>query len=459
MVPIPVLGELPEEILIQIISQLPQDALVSIAPCSTRLHRLASAELYSTVYFEDAGSKAGLLKRFATRALNWEESENCYVATRQRKTNGRRSRILNLSLFLNIIEQNSNLRSLIATAALEGTQSEHAKSLYGEGIVQAKLRPSESLHLAFGHYEIEKPLGLPVKSLSLHHSREVCDIDYLHSLFSIPTLRWLNISGLRWSQPLQNKDDVDRSRTSAVNKLSFPSSAPSADDFAEFLTWPKALKELSFEASSEGLPQHPQMRRLRSLLKPQKETLEKISLSGESLFTLLSYNLLYGFFSFLALKRLSIRADWLQLASPSVNSGSQAPSIWNVLPLNLVQLQLETPIILNYCCMRQDGNVDEPHLTNRRECLVASLRELADEKLTRQLNIEEVAVWFRRRDDLNTILPGNNGRRAVDYQELIYACLYPKKGTTERIDLDNDFENAGCKLSLGFSVEPPLFDI
>ena len=56
MVPLPALDDRPEEILIQVISSLPQDALVGIAQCSRRLHRLANVELYSTVYFEDAGS-------------------------------------------------------------------------------------------------------------------------------------------------------------------------------------------------------------------------------------------------------------------------------------------------------------------------------------------------------------------------------------------------------------------
>ena len=120
--------------------------------------------------------------------------------------------------------------------------------------MQAKLCPSESLRLAFGHYEVEKPLGLPVKSLSLHHSREVYDIDYLNSLFSIPTLRWLNISGLLRSFTLLREDDIDRSRRSATNKLSFPSSTPSANDFAEILTWPKALKEFGFEAWPDDRP-------------------------------------------------------------------------------------------------------------------------------------------------------------------------------------------------------------
>ena len=127
--------------------------------------------------------------------------------------------------------------------------------------------------------------------------------------------------------------------------------------------------------------------------------------------------------------------------------------------MNLVQLQLEMPIILSYRDLRWDGNVDEASLTDRRETLIASLHRLAYEKLVRLVNMVEVAVWFRRRDDLNMSVPRYISPRAVEYQELMYAWLYPKEGTTERVNLDNGFENAGCKLSSGSSVEPPLFDI
>ena len=177
--------------------------------------------------------------------------------------------------------------------------------------MQAKLRPSESLHLAFEHYEIEKPLDLPVKSLSLHHSREVYDIDYLHTLLSIPTLRWLNISGLLWTYTLLREDDIDRSRTSAINKLSFSSSTPSRDDFAEILTWPKALKEFGFEAWPDDRPAPSRARRLLTLLNPQKGTLEKISFSEEPCHPSLDYHLPYELDTFLALKPLSIREEWL----------------------------------------------------------------------------------------------------------------------------------------------------
>ena len=117
------------------------------------------------------------------------------------------------------------------------------------------------------------------------------------------------------------------------------------------------------------------------------------------------------------------------------------------------------PIILSYRDLGWDGNVDEANLTDRRETLVGSFHRLAYEKLIRLVNMEEVAVWFRRRDDLNISVPRHNSPRAVEYQELMYAWLYPKEGTTERVDLDNGFENAGCKLSSGFSVEPPSFDM
>ena len=117
------------------------------------------------------------------------------------------------------------------------------------------------------------------------------------------------------------------------------------------------------------------------------------------------------------------------------------------------------PIILDYRGRRYDGNLGEANLIDRRETLVASLHKFAYEKFIRLLTMEEVAVWFRGRDNLNTPAPDNNTRHTIDYQELMYAWLYPKEGTTERVDLDNGFQNAGCKLSSSSSVKPPLFHI
>ena len=129
------------------------------------------------------------------------------------------------------------------------------------------------------------------------------DIYYPHSLFSIPTLRWLKISGLLWSYTLLREDDIDRSQTSAINKLSFSSSTPSTDDFAEILTWPKALREFGFEAWPDDRPAPSRARRLLTLLNPQKGTLEKISFSEEPRHPSLDYHLPYELDTFLALKR------------------------------------------------------------------------------------------------------------------------------------------------------------
>lgn len=70
------LSELPEEILVDIISDLPQKSLVALAQGSKRLKRLSNAELYSTVYWEDLEwDRVGPLGYSARKALEWAACE------------------------------------------------------------------------------------------------------------------------------------------------------------------------------------------------------------------------------------------------------------------------------------------------------------------------------------------------------------------------------------------------
>ena len=463
MAPTPALGELPEETLINVMSLLPQSSLLVVAQSSRRLNRVANAELYARVYFEEVDrEKKGPLKYFARKALDLEE----YLAVEgEAKIKPRQSRIFRLSRFLTTITENPYLRSLIATAAFEQNDLKKSIADPGEtpysqdGLLKVELRPIKSLHLALGQYEIGNPLNLRLASLSVHHSEEVYDIDYLHSLFSIPTLRSLCISGLLWSHPLLRRDDIDRSRTSAVLKLSFPASMPSGNDLAELLTWPKALKYFGLEASSDSRARRPRVRRLVTLLSLQRDTLEEIFLSGDFRHPLLDYSPNRELTTFTALKRLSIRLDWLQQPRRSGNTEAQEASIYDVLPPNLEWLQLEVRLLIEYYDMRWDGSLDEAGLATRCQELVYSLHELMSTKATRHPSLEEVAIWFRKRDDPEALKPGNYMRRIVDYEERICERLFPREGTSQRGYLFAAFEEGGCKLSSCYSVEAPLVDI
>ena len=465
------LHHLPEEILVQIISLVPQLSLLALAQCSRQLHRLARAELYSTVYYEAAALVPSEVQSFAIRALAFEGHDESAAGGNLRTR--RCSQIFRLEQFLMTITLNPNIRSLINAAALEyipstqfkvnpdAIQSNSSLRDKGEkGVHQVDLPDIGSLHLAFDHYEIENNfMFLPLRSLSLHHSNEVYDIDYLYSLFNIPTLRWLSISGLTWSHPLLRKDDIDRSRTSTLTKLSFPSSAPSANDLAELLTWPIALRHFSLEASPDERPAQPRVRRLIQLLSLQRETLEELYLSGEPRHPLLSYRLGLELIEFSALKRLSIHGEWLQPPIiPSIaDPGSTA--IWDVLPLNLEHLQIEIPVILHYCDMRWDGSLDENYLGARRQAIVPLLHALTQKKVSRQMSLEEVIIWYRKRDGLDSGLPGMHNGHRDDYQARMYSRLFPQEGTTERVALETAFDEVGCKLLTCCSVEPPLIQI
>ena len=454
-------SRIPEEILVHVISLLPQRSLLALALSTRKLHRLASAELYATVYYEEnPGNVVGLMRFSAKNALIWEESQ----AEGEINPGRRHSQIFHLPPFLATIQNDSLLRSLVATAALE--QNESGQCLYDSSVtpgqksisLQAELRNIGTLHLALGlYYDIENLVELPFKSLSLRHTRGGYDIDYLHTFFSIPTLRWLCISDLVWSNPLLRKDDIDRSRTSNVTRISFPFSAPSANDLAELLTWPKELRNFSLEAEPDSRDRQPKRRCLVTLLSSQKDTLKEIFLSGVPSHPLIDYTLNHEFNTFTALRRLSIRHEWLPQPLRFPTANAKGPSTWDVLPTGLDKLQLEVPIMYDYADMRWDRSVDEAGLDARYRNLAASLYGIIHNKVTRHLGLEEVAVWYRKRGHPATNAPGHYMWCIHDHEERMCARLLG--GMDEWDTLTAAFEKCGCKLSRSVSAEPPLVDI
>lgn len=462
------LSELPEEILVQIISLLPQHSLLDIARVSPDFRRLASAELYSTVcYVEIPSSPDGCIRYSAQKALLWEESE----PEEDIKPGRRHTRIFRLPPFLTTVRNSPYLRSLIATAALEQVRSglcltdtsatPDRKSI----TLDEELRSVGTLHLALGLYhDLEMPWNLGLKSLSLRHTHQGYDIDYLHAFFSIPTLRWLCISELLWSHPLLLKDDIDRSRTSDVKKLSFPSSAPSANDFAELLTWPKALVRFGMEAAPDSRQKQARRRRLLTLLGSQKETLEQLFLSGVPCHPLIDYRLNRDLTAFSALKRLSIRHDWLEqpICLPTIlptTADAGEPNSWDILPLGLEKLQLEISIVLDYSDIRWDRSVDETLLSARYQGLIASIFRIIRTKTTRQLSLEEIMVWYRKRGSQRSAASGDWRWSISDYEDRMCSYLVPKQQCETWRTLQTAFDEVGGKLGYTVSAEPPLVDI
>ena len=110
------------------------------------------------------------------------------------------TRIYHLDKFLQTIQHNASVASLITTAAFE---------LYGSSIrthlgeltlelMASAARNLGSLRIATGLYKLQLPTGIPLTRLSLHRDSNLCAYEYLHSVFTIPTLVWISISGIRW---------------------------------------------------------------------------------------------------------------------------------------------------------------------------------------------------------------------------------------------------------------------
>jgi hypothetical protein len=69
----------------------------------------------------------------------------------------------------------------------------------------------------------------------------------IRSLFDLPRLRFLSLSGVRnWSFLVQDSD-IERTRASDITSLSLGETIPVDQGLAEVLSWPKRLKSLRYE--------------------------------------------------------------------------------------------------------------------------------------------------------------------------------------------------------------------
>lgn len=281
-------------------------------------------------------------------------------------------------------------------------------------------------------------------------------LDYLHSLFSIPTLRWLCIKNVRWNKPLLVKDDSDRSRTSDVTKLSFPCSTLSANDLAEFITWPKALTAFALEIEPDARPR-PNKRRFLDLLSYQKETLQELFLSGDPrIDPILDYSLNRELLQFTALKRLSVARNWF--LHQSQTGQWIVHELWKALPDTLEQVQIEEPILVHYSDMRWNGDLDVQALSARQNTMIMLLHGIAGEMESRPLRPKHIALWLRKRSKQAETGPELFHHRDPigDCEDSMVEHLYPQEAA--RIGIESRFKAMDCQLSFTCSSEPPLFE-
>ncbi|KAF4627652.1 hypothetical protein G7Y89_g10498 [Cudoniella acicularis] len=241
------IARLPKEILDEIALHVPLTSCTSLAQTSRIFYKSANSRLYRFVYFEqdqyDSCEKYGMHLQESWLYSEEHSTEICYIND-----------------FGKTITESPLLRSYIRGASFKWNSETETNA--EQAITKALdiLAPSlTKLHLKPAKCDMELPLRLPVTSLDLWYPRFNKDYDRhkflqseLYAIFCIPTLRHLSLMYANFWQCFKELPSQGRARTSNVTTLSLPSTVPVGPDFAEILTWPKALKSLHFEIEISG---------------------------------------------------------------------------------------------------------------------------------------------------------------------------------------------------------------
>ena len=250
----PQLQDLPSELLLAIALHVPQPALSGLAHSCWRLNQVITPLLYESVLWQG---------HYQARRLFNDEAfflQQEYFPSERSVTPKAESRIFDLDAFTRTVLSSESLRSLVKSVDLRW----HNEHFNHDDSVRCCLQALESshlrtLHLSTGDFFFEIPARPAVTSLAFHINRQYACTPSLYSLsfarlytlFSIPSLIHLRLDGWPfWSFPFGGdrawaKSDIVGASNIEDLALSSGDAAPS-EDLRKVLSWPKALKRLTF---------------------------------------------------------------------------------------------------------------------------------------------------------------------------------------------------------------------
>ena len=392
------LSLLPVEVLALVMDWLPQKSLFALALCSSKFYHLVVPRLYCSVYFgkDNLSNIEREWREFRLRKhfVSWRKTsrKNMWLDPEHL------SQISNLHFFRRSIANSPLLRPYIVSLSLEWCSDATPLVELEVAVILKLLGPSlRSLYLAPATYEImsssyESLVSLAIRYRDLDWEEYEPGVDYLYSLFTIPTLLHLSIEDFRsWDRFQPVKSTTGKSRSSNVTSLSFPKTISDGNDLAKLLTWPRALKsfyiELAVDEEWDGpvlavdeewygpMTQRLSPRRLIEALLPQKDYLRKIHITGREDNNNIDDTVDDRLRKFSSLRRLNIQIEFVFIAQQmrvflDLYLGQRPQKIWELLPPGLEELQLEIP---------KDFRWVEKILPNGRPCLYETGQELANE--------------------------------------------------------------------------------
>lgn len=396
------LSFLPVDILDLIMDWLPQKSLFALGRCSSKFYHLVVPRLYRSVYFGKDNLSSAIERergeiRLRKDSVSWRKTSRKNMWLHPEHL----SQISNLHCFRRSIANSYILRPHIVSLSLEWCSAATPLVELDVAVILELLGPSlRSLYLAPAKYEIISSSYDSLVSLDLRYRDHDWQdyepgVDYIYSLFTIPTLLHLSIEDFRsWDRVQPVKPTKCKPRSSNVTSLSFPRTVSDGNDFAELLTWPRALKSFYIELVLDedwygAMTQRLSPRRLIDALLPQKDHLRKIHITGEDDYKAIGDTVYHGLCKFSSLRRLNIHIEFVFVSKQMRTFlgrylGQCPPKLWELLPSALEELQLEIP---KWFLQKTPS-----YLYEKAQELANEICEIAQHKKTCYPSLQEVMV-------------------------------------------------------------------
>lgn len=245
-------NNLPEELQLAIVQQVPKQCLPAVARVSQCLRRCATSELYYFIEFvgyrgHRCGSRWTLMSKndlqFMWKYLFAKQPQPC-------------TRVDSMDQFLRTMRESPTLRAKVIAATFSWGET-HSDTV--NHLLDLLAPCVRCLHLSPPGYLQNQAFLAPVTSLGIDVEwpddddvRAKINRDYIYTLFCIPTLRALILENVRSFNRFSGVIPIERARTSNIACLSFPYSVPAGKDLEEMLTWPTALRSFSLELNIIG---------------------------------------------------------------------------------------------------------------------------------------------------------------------------------------------------------------
>jgi hypothetical protein len=389
---------LPDEILLKIISYSSPSSVPQLVLTSRRLYECGNRELYRFVHHDGS--------RDESKEMRCRSYRICHPLCHSETS----SRIIDIAGFLRTIRTSPLLRSFIKGACFQWDTSRASINSPRYHRIFDILAPSVK-RLCLTPPNMDHLVGLPVVSLDIgspgRHSwndGSTFKTDEMYSLFLIPTLRQISIyRARRWWPPfLGNLEDQQRG-TSSVESIFLHNTVPISRNLQALLSWPKALKYFHLEtpAALENGSENYEMlspKDIAAALRNQSATLEEFILVSRSGDMRIRPKTVFGSLQALAaLKRLAVPRDYLVRSETEFGEYSKirmSPGLGDgVTKAMATSLSQQFPPNLETICLQVDsfpwGESDTPRIQEWREWL----HEIAFQKPVRHSALKYITIW------------------------------------------------------------------